>query len=56
MICQNCEKSISQTHKFCPECGQKHAEKLTIGVLFRNTIASYFSFDSRFFKTILPLI
>lgn len=54
--CQNCESPIEEQHKFCPECGQKTNEDLTLGVLFYNTISNYFSFDARFLKGFIPLM
>lgn len=54
--CKNCEESFYKSFKFCPYCGQQSNEKLTVGVLFYNTISNYFSFDARFFKSFLPLL
>ena len=54
--CQNCEEPFEEGFKFCPNCGQKTDEKLTIGVLFYNTISNYFSFDARFLKSFFPLL
>ncbi len=54
--CQNCEKPYTDGFDFCPHCGQKTNEDLTIGVLFYNTIANYFSFDARFLKSFIPLM
>ncbi|RZN84009.1 MAG: DUF3667 domain-containing protein [Winogradskyella sp.] len=54
--CQNCENPIDEGFKFCPNCGQKTNEELTIGVLFYNTISNYFSFDARFLKSFIPLM
>lgn len=54
--CQNCEKPINEGFKFCPNCGQKTNDELTIGVLFYNTISNYFSFDARFLKSFIPLM
>ncbi|WP_299116999.1 DUF3667 domain-containing protein [uncultured Winogradskyella sp.] len=54
--CQNCESPIDDGYKFCPNCGQKTNEELTIGVLFYNTISNYFSFDARFLKSFIPLM
>ena len=56
MICQNCETPIKEEHKYCPECGQKTDEKLTLKILFNNTISNYFSIDARFFKSFIPLM
>ncbi|EGV44789.1 DUF3667 domain-containing protein [Bizionia argentinensis JUB59] len=54
--CKNCEVNFNKSFAFCPHCGQKRNDKLTIKVLFYNTISNYFSFDARFFKSFFPLI
>ncbi len=54
--CKNCEKDFEEGFEFCPYCGQKAKDELTIGVLFYNTIANYFSFDARFLKSFFPLM
>jgi len=54
--CQNCESEHESGFEFCPHCGQKTEEDLTVGVLFYNTIANYFSFDARFFRSFIPLV
>jgi len=54
--CQNCEKPYDEGFEFCPHCGQKTNDELTIGVLFYNTISNYFSFDARFLKSFIPLL
>ncbi|MFP4846853.1 DUF3667 domain-containing protein [Winogradskyella sp. PE311] len=54
--CQNCEKPYEEGFQFCPNCGQKTNDELTIGVLFYNTISNYFSFDARFLKSFIPLM
>lgn len=54
--CKNCETDFEEGFLFCPHCGQKAKDELTIGVLFYNTIANYFSFDARFFKSFFPLL
>ncbi|WP_179344832.1 DUF3667 domain-containing protein [Winogradskyella ursingii] len=54
--CKNCEKPFNDGFEFCPHCGQKTNEELTIGVLFYNTISNYFSFDARFLKSFVPLM
>lgn len=54
--CPNCEKEFQEGFEFCPHCGQKAKEELTLGVLFYNTIANYFSFDARFLKSFIPLM
>ena len=54
--CQNCERLFEEGSRFCPHCGQKTDDDLTIGVLFYNTISNYFSFDARFLKSFFPLM
>lgn len=54
--CANCNSPLTLTPAYCSNCGQKVAEQLTVGVLFYNTISNYFSFDARFFKSLLPLL
>jgi len=56
VTCQNCESEHEIGFEFCPHCGQKTEEDLTVGVLFYNTIANYFSFDARFFRSFIPLV
>ncbi|WAC02568.1 DUF3667 domain-containing protein [Lacinutrix neustonica] len=54
--CKNCEKQFQSRYDFCPYCGQKDREELTLSLLFSNTISNYFSVDARFFKSFLPLL
>ncbi|HEY5688132.1 MAG TPA: DUF3667 domain-containing protein [Yeosuana sp.] len=56
VTCKNCEKEFNDNFEFCPYCGQKSNDELTLGVLFYNTISNYFSFDARFFKSFIPLM
>lgn len=56
VTCKNCEKDYQENYDFCPHCGQKSNDELTLGVLFYNTISNYFSFDARFFKSYIPLM
>jgi hypothetical protein len=55
-ICKNCEQEIQESFQFCPYCGQKVKDDLTMGVLFYNTISNYFSVDARFLKSFFPLL
>lgn len=56
ITCKNCENTYESGFQFCPHCGQKTNDELTLGVLFYNTINNYFSFDARFFKSYIPLM
>lgn len=54
--CKNCGHSIQEDHKYCPECGQKNRDKLRFKVLLGELASTFLSWDSKFFKTIVPLI
>lgn len=54
--CKNCEQEFESYYAYCPYCGQKSDENLTLGVLFYNTISNYFTFDARFFRSFIPLM
>lgn len=54
--CKNCESNFDQSFHYCPHCGQKSNDDLTMGVLFGNTVSNYFSVDARFFKSFIPLM
>lgn len=56
LTCPNCNTQFDKSFKFCPECGQNKQDELTLGLLFYNTIANYFSFDARFFRSFAPLM
>lgn len=55
-ICKNCNAKNTSEANFCNNCGQKLEDKLNLKVLFYNTIGNYFSFDARFFRSIIPLM
>lgn len=55
--CQNCNHPIGNDMEFCPKCGQKALpENLTLSYFIHEFLNNYFSFDSKFFKTIIPLV
>ena len=56
VVCDNCEQKFQEDFQFCPHCGQKSHEDLTLRVLFYNTITNYFCVDARFFKSFIPLL
>lgn len=48
--CLNCETEL--TDSYCPHCGQKDIPKRqTLGELLTNFISSFWSYESKFFKT-----
>lgn len=55
-VCENCETEFKDSFKFCPCCGMKNREELTVRSLFYNTINNYFLWDSKFLKSFLPLM
>ncbi len=55
-FCKNCEAELNLTDHYCPNCGQKTADDLTMGVLFNRTIGDFFSVDARFFRSFIPLM
>jgi len=55
--CLNCEKTISPNDHFCPNCGQiNNTSRISLKYYFSEYLSGFFSFDNRFFKTIIPLI
>ncbi|WP_027878918.1 DUF3667 domain-containing protein [Mesoflavibacter zeaxanthinifaciens] len=55
-VCENCETEFKDSFKFCPCCGMKNREELTVRSLFYNTINNYLLWDSKFLKSFLPLM
>lgn len=55
--CQNCFHPLDDKIEFCPKCGQKALpEHLTLKYFIHEFLNNYFSFDSKFFNTLIPLI
>lgn len=55
--CQNCDHPLDNQMSFCPKCGQKALpEHLTLKYFIHELLNNYFSFDSKFFNTLVPLI
>ena len=54
--CKNCDAENTSEANFCINCGQKLGDKLNLKLLFYNTIGNYFSFDARFFRSVIPLM
>jgi hypothetical protein len=54
--CLNCGFDL-QDANYCPECGQANTDrKLTLWQFIRDFVDDYFTFDSRFFHSVGPLI
>jgi len=55
--CLNCGAPLNGNENFCPECGQVNdVSPLSVKQFFSEFFAGFFSFDSRFFNTIIPLL
>lgn len=56
--CLNCGTYLSKDDVFCSHCGQKRVEReeMTFHHLIGDSFLDYFHFDSKFFRTILPLL
>jgi hypothetical protein len=56
--CLNCGTFLSQNDLFCSHCGQKRLERedMSFRHLIGDSFLDYFHFDSKFFRTILPLL
>jgi len=57
LTCLNCEQPISDNDNFCSNCGQVNdVLPLSIKQFISEFFSGFFSFDSRFFKTFIPLL
>jgi hypothetical protein len=56
--CLNCGTILSKDDLFCFHCGQKRLDREDISFrhLIGDSFLDYFHFDSKFFRTILPLL
>jgi len=56
--CLNCGTYLSEDDLFCSHCGQKRLERedMSFRHLIGDSFLDYFHFDSKFFRTILPLL
>jgi hypothetical protein len=55
--CLNCGMPMHGHENFCSYCGQKNTIKsLSFGVFLNNMVSGFFSYDSRFWRTFIPLL
>ena len=53
--CLNCSESIKKSFHYCPVCGQENTNNYqSIRILIGDFLNNYFSFDSRFVRTVFP--
>lgn len=56
-ICLNCGYELAEEAMYCAKCGQKYSEKNgTVQDFFVDFLGDYFTFDSKIFRSIIPLI
>lgn len=55
--CLNCGHELGSEDNFCPNCGQNnYTHKLTVSTILGDFISDYFSFDSKLFQSLSPLM
>ena len=55
--CLNCGMPLLQNENFCSYCGQKNTtSKLSIGNYVNKLVSGFFSYDSQFWTTFIPLL
>ena len=55
--CLNCGHDLPNEENFCPSCGQVNdCRRLSIKVFLHTLLQGFYSFDSRFLRTIIPLL
>jgi ribosomal protein L32 len=55
--CLNCGHQLKRDDHYCPNCGQKALPKrLTFKYFVHEFLNTYFSFDSKIFNTVRPLV
>ena len=54
--CKNCGNSIKEDDKYCSSCGQKNLESMTVKAMLGELANAFLSWDSKLFKTLVPLI
>mgnify|MGYP001583758405 CR=1 FL=1 len=55
--CLNCGQPMNGHENFCSFCGQKNTtKKLSFTVFINNLFSGFFSYDSRFWRTFIPLL
>lgn len=57
MNCPNCEAIIKENQHYCSNCGQEQADRTSsMKDFFHHFLGDYFTFDSKIFKSISPLL
>lgn len=57
MNCLNCSHQLEENDLYCSKCGQKFSKRMgTVKEFFVDFLGDYFTFDSKIFRSIIPLI
>lgn len=57
MPCPNCNYPTDESMKFCPQCGQEQEDRTSnMGSFIKHFLGDYFTFDSKIFKSVSPLL
>lgn len=55
--CYNCHAPLDRSENFCHSCGQEnHSRQASTRVLMSDFLADYLAFDSKLFRSVVPLI
>lgn len=55
--CKNCELPLQSEFVFCPQCGQETKDRSqSFGEFFKHFLSDYFTFDSKIFNSVSPLL
>lgn len=55
--CLNCGQPLLKEENFCSYCGQKNTtDRLSFNTFINSLFAGFFAYDSRFWRTFLPLL
>ncbi|MES2731874.1 MAG: DUF3667 domain-containing protein [Bacteroidota bacterium] len=56
-FCLNCNHPMPDDYNFCPVCGQENIDnRAAIGMLAEEFINTFFAYDSRFLRSIIPFL
>ncbi len=55
--CLNCNQALEHEENYCPSCGQFNSDsRVSFGVLLDDFAKDYFTFDSKLFRSLVPLL
>ncbi len=56
-FCLNCDFPMPDDYNFCPRCGQENIDnRAAIGMLAEEFINTFFAYDSRFLRSVVPFL